>query len=361
MSKLVITKIDNVAKHIHTAIKKEQLPALETPIRSLSNVDFDKKNGYFRIMGKTKTRTLSATTIKTFAQTLRMMGLSKELIATEDTATKREAYYVSKNWGDARFKEQTESDSVMDDIEAMLAVNREQMGFIPGEHGGAVAGALTVVDTDFVTKKQIKIDCTKFGSGAYSIPSSVEHLKFDTKAEFILAIETQGAFERLNKHQYWKKSNCILIAMSGVPTRACRRFIRKLSDEKKLPVYVFTDGDPYGYGNIYRTLKVGSGNAAHINEFFCVPQATFIGVTPGDVERYNLPSHPLKDIDMKKIKDLLSNDPFFKEHKEWQQALKKMQKTKVRVEQQAFAAHGLNMVMDKYLPEKIAERKTWLP
>lgn len=361
MSKEVLTKIDNVAKHIYTAVTKQQLPALETPIRSLSNVDFDKKQGYFRIMGKTKTRTLSASTIKTFAQTLRMMGLSKELIATDDTATKREAYYVSKNWGDARFKEQPESDSVMDDIEAMLAVNREQMGFIPGEHGGAVAGELTVVDTDFVSKKQIKIDCTQFGSGAYSIPSSVEHLKFETKAKFILAIETQGAFERLNKHQYWKKAECILIAMSGVPTRACRRFIRKLSDDKNLPVYVFTDGDPYGYGNIYRTLKVGSGNAAHINEFFCVPQATFIGVTPDDIEQYNLPTHPLKDIDLKKIKDLLGNDPFFKDHKEWQRALKKMAKTKVRVEQQAFAAHGLNMVMDKYLPEKIKDQETWLP
>lgn len=361
MSKEVITKINNIAKHIFTAVSNEQLPALETPVRSLSNVDFDKKEGYFRISGKTKTRTMSASTIKTFAQTLRMMGLSKELIDTEDTATKREAYYVSKNWGDARFNEQTESDSVMDDIEAMLTVNREQMGFIPGEHGGAVAGELTVVDTDFVTKKEIKINCTQFGSGAYSIPSSVEHLAFETTAKFILAIETQGAFERLNKHQYWKKANCILIAMSGVPTRACRRFIRKLSDDKNLPVYVFTDGDPYGYGNIYRTLKVGSGNAAHINEFFCVPKATFIGVTPTDVETYNLPTHPLKEIDLKKIKDLLSNDPFFKEHPDWVKALKKMNKNKVRVEQQAFAAHGLNMVMDKYLPEKIANKKTWLP
>lgn len=361
MSKEVITKINNIAKHIFTAVSNEQLPALETPVRSLSNVDFDKKEGYFRISGKTKTRTMSASTIKTFAQTLRMMGLSKELIDTEDTATKREAYYVSKNWGDARFNEQTESDSVMDDIEAMLTVNREQMGFIPGEHGGAVAGELTVVDTDFVTKKEIKINCTQFGSGAYSIPSSVEHLAFETTAKFILAIETQGAFERLNKHQYWKKANCILIAMSGVPTRACRRFIRKLSDDKNLPVYVFTDGDPYGYGNIYRTLKVGSGNAAHINEFFCVPKATFIGVTPTDVDTYNLPTHPLKEIDLKKIKDLLSNDPFFKEHPDWVKALKKMNKHKVRVEQQAFAAHGLNMVMDKYLPEKIANKKTWLP
>src|SRR6266852_131156 len=28
-----------------------------------------------------------------------------------------------------------------------------------------------------------------------------------------------------------------------------------------------------GFANIYRTLKAGSGNAAHINQFYCVPRA----------------------------------------------------------------------------------------
>ena len=48
---------------------------------------------------------------------------------------------------------------------------------------------------------------------AYSIPITVEHLKFETKAKFILAIETAGMFERLNKHGYWKKANCIIISI----------------------------------------------------------------------------------------------------------------------------------------------------
>ena len=139
------------------------------------------------------------------------MALSKELVEKNDIATKREAYYVSKNWGEARFTTQPESDTVMDDVEAMLMVNREQMGFIPEEKGGDVAGKLIVVDKDSDTGEQIKIDCTKMGSGAYSIPSSVEDLKFETKAKFILAIETAGMFQRLVKHNYWTKADCILI------------------------------------------------------------------------------------------------------------------------------------------------------
>ena len=360
--KMSVTKqIKEIAESVYKSILKGKQPTIESPIRALSNVKYNEKLGYFELIGNKKVRNLTVGTVKTFAQSLRMMTLSKELVEKNDIATKREAYYISKNWGESRFKEQPESDTVMDDIEATLMVNREQMGFIPEEKGGDVAGKLIVVDKDQETKKELKIDWTKMGSGAYSIPSSVEELKFETKAKFILAIETAGMFQRLVKYNYWKKANCILISMGGVPTRACRRFIRRLSDAKKLPVYVFTDGDPYGFGSIYRTLKVGSGNAAHINKYFCVPSAKFIGITPQDIIDYKLPSHPLKDVDLKKIKDLIKNDPFIKHYKPGQKALQQMAKMKVRCEQQSLAKHGLNYVISDYLPEKIKNQKTWLP
>lgn len=361
----VIKGIKDIAESIYKKIKKVEQPSISSPLRSLQNVRYDPKEGYFELDGKFKERTLTVSSVRTFAQTLKMMALSKELVKNDDIATKREAYYVSKNWGDARFHEQPESDTVMDDIEAMLMVNREQIGFIPEEKGGDIAGQLIVIDKDSETGKEVRIDCTKMGSGAYSIPSSVESLKFETKAKFVLAIETAGMFQRLVKHNYWKKNECILISLGGVPTRACRRFIRRLSDDLKLPVYVFTDGDPYGYANIYRTLKVGSGNAAHINKFFCVPRAKFLGVTPQDIIDYKLPTHPLKEVDIKRLKDAIKNDPFIKTHKQWINALDLMAKIKSRAEQQALAAWGLNYVIDKYLPDKIKDiekdGKTWLP
>ncbi|MCH8003344.1 MAG: DNA topoisomerase IV subunit A [Nanoarchaeota archaeon] len=357
----VVAQINDVATDIYKNILSKKQPQLVTPLRSLSNVKYDSKDGFFELLGKMKERTLTASTIKTFAQTLRMMAHAKNIIREDDITTKREMYYISKNWAEAAFKEQPESDTVMDDLEAMIGVNREQLGFIPEEKGGEIAGKLIVIDKDPDTGKEIKIDCTKFGSGAYSIPTSVEHLKFETSAKFILAIETAGMFQRLVKHNYWKKANCILISMGGVPTRALRRFIRRLSDAKKLPVYVFTDGDMYGYANIYRTLKVGSGNAAHINEYFCVPQAKFLGVTPQDIIDYKLPTHPLKDVDIKRGKDALKNDPFIRHHKEWRKALEQMNKMKVRSEQQALAKWGLNYVIEKYLPQKLKNPKSWLP
>lgn len=359
---LVLNKIESIAKEdVYERIKTKNLPELHMPLRALANVKYDPKEGFFELVGKIKERTLTASTIKTFAQTLRMMAHAKSIVESDDITTKREMYYISKNWAEAAFSEQPESDTTMDDVEAMMMVNREQLGFIPEEKGGEVAGKLTVIDRDPETREQIDIDCTKFGTGAYSIPISAEHLKFDTKAKFIIAIETAGMFQRLVKHKYWQKADCILISMGGVPTRACRRFIRRLGDEKKLPVYVFTDGDPYAYFNIYRTLKVGSGNAAHINEFFCVPEAKFLGVTPQDIIDYKLPSHPLKDIDIKRGKDAIKNDPFVRHYKEWQKAITQMIDMKVRAEQQALAKWGLNYVIEKYLPDKLKKTDTWLP
>jgi DNA topoisomerase-6 subunit A len=358
-----IAEISGTAKRVHQQIMKRARPDLSLPVRSLSNVSYDRKRGYFEIGRQKKVRTLSVNTVKTFAQTLRMMALSKELVENNDFATKREAYYISKNWDDAKFDEQTESDATMDDIEALFstsAINREQLRFYPEEHGGSVSGPLTVVDRDS-TGQVSEIDCANFGSGAYSIPSSVEELEFATSAKFVLMIETAGMFQRLQSHRFWETANCILVSMGGVPTRAVRRFVRRLADEERLPVYCFVDCDPYGIANIYRTLKVGSGSSAHINKFFCVPGARFLGVTPQDIVDYELPTHPLKEVDVKRARDALKNDPFFKSQPRWGKALQQLIQMGVRAEQQALAMWGLNYVIDEYLPAKLENTSQFLP
>jgi DNA topoisomerase-6 subunit A len=362
--RLTVKLIHDTAQEVHQHILRRAKPDLEFPVRSLGNVSYSRKKGYFEIGKQKKTRTLTVNTVKSFAQTLRMMGLSKELVEANDFATKRDAYYQSKNWEAAKFDEQSESDTVMDDIEAMFSVNqisREQLRFVPDEHGGAVAGRLVVLDPDRETGVVERIDCTRFGSGAYTIPSSVEQLSFETDAKFVLAIETGGIFQRLQSHKFWQSADCILVSLAGVPARATRRFIRKLSDECHLPVYAFVDCDPYGISNIYRTLKVGSGNAAHLSQFFCVPQARFLGVTPQDIVDYRLPTHPLQEVDIKRAKDALKNDPFFKAHEVWRKAIEQLLKMGVRAEQQALAKWGLNYVIEEYLPAKLANTKAFLP
>lgn len=358
--------IDGIAGHVREAIDRGEVPTIEILVRSLSNVSYDPQKGYLELGDSHKTRTLSANTVRSFAQTLRLMATSREMVQSDDFATKREAYYVSKNWGDCRFDDQPESDAIMDDIEALASrhgLSREQLRFYADSHGGSVAGELTVIDTHSETGRTIEVDCRNLGSGAYSIPHSVEHLVLRTTAKFLLAIETGGMFQRLNHHRFWQTANCILVEMGGVPTRATRRFIRRLTDDKDLPVFCFVDCDPYGFANIYRTLKAGSGNAAHINQFYSVPRARFLGITPRDIVDYGLEdaTHPLTKTDIKRAHDAIKNDPFFTTNPEWIAAIEQLLSMGVRAEQQALAKWGLNYVIDEYLPRKLADQTSFLP
>ena len=366
LDKITVNGIDQTAQDVYQKINKGDKPRMLFPVRSLANVSYDKRVGHFKLGRSRKERSLSVNTVKSFAQTLKLMSFSKEMVSDDDHATKREAYYVSKNWGEAKFKEQPESDACMDDIEAMFSldgVSREQLRFVPEDHGGRVAGNLIVIDHDPETYEPARVDCAATGTSAWSIPNSVEHLRFETKAKFVLVIETGGMWLRLHQHRFWRSANCIIIEMGGVPTRATRRFTRKLSDDIKIPVYAFVDCDPYGISNIYRTLKVGSGNAAHLNQFFCVPKAHYLGVTPQDIIDFQLEdaTHPLADVDTKRAKDALKNDPFFKAHPPWQKAINQLLKMGVRAEQQALAKWGLNFVIEEYLPKKLRQPSKFLP
>jgi len=58
-------------------------------------------------------------------------------------------------------------------------------------------------------------------------------------ADFIVAIETGGMFDRLVENGFDTDSRAILIHLKGQPARSTRRFIKRLNEEKKLPVLVF--------------------------------------------------------------------------------------------------------------------------
>jgi DNA topoisomerase-6 subunit A len=66
-------------------------------------------------------------------------------------------------------------------------------------------------------------------------------------------------------------------------------------------------------------------------------------------------------VDIKRARDALKNDPFFKSHKPWQKAMAELLEMGVRAEQQALAKWGLNYVIEEYLPRKLANPAQFLP
>ena len=103
-----IALIEKVAAEVRASIEGGRLPDINLPVRSLDNVTYDEAKGYFELGDARKVRSLTVTTARSFAQTLRLMATSRAMVEHDDFATKREVYYISKNWGDCRFDEQAE-------------------------------------------------------------------------------------------------------------------------------------------------------------------------------------------------------------------------------------------------------------
>ena len=170
-------------------------------------------------------------------------------------------------------------------------------------------------------------------------------------------MEKATIWDRMNEDKTWKKLNCIIIASQGQATRGIRRLLQRLSREHNLPVYVLTDGDIWGV-YIYSAIKFGSITLAHASSKLALPEAKFMGLTMDDIERYELKRHLIKfkDVDIVRLNQI-KNYEWFKNSKQWTEELAKMEKLGAKVELDAFTAKGLSFMTERYLPEKLKEKK----
>lgn len=89
------------------------------------------------------------------------------------------------------------------------------------------------------------ISCTV--PGGVQIPQIVSNvISISAKANFVLVIEKDAAFQRLLAEDCPRALNCILVTGKGYPDVATRMLVKMLSDKLDLPVYVFVDADPFG-------------------------------------------------------------------------------------------------------------------
>ena len=108
-------------------------------------------------------------------------------------------------------------------------------------------------------------------------------------------------------------------------------------------MFFYGDLDAYTLQNIFRTLKAGSAASLIRNSDFSAPDVKFLGVLPEDVTKYDLNYYSVNERDavenrsLKKAKDALENDPFFRDKKNSKLAdiLHWLVKEKKRCEQQA--------------------------
>ncbi|MET1160754.1 MAG: DNA topoisomerase IV subunit A [Thermoprotei archaeon] len=405
-------KFAEVAK----AIIEGRKPTLILPKRVLSNTIYDEKNKLLLLGPEMQRRSfLDVNEARKFMQTLLMASIIYEALVNDEYPTIRDLYYRGKHTITYRdpsgklhhentWDEQRESDSVIRDLEVYLGLLREEL-LILSKEKGKVVGNLVIKSGDD------KIDLSKMGHGAYAIEPTPDLIEFiDVDAEYVLVVEKDAVFQQLHRYGFWKKHKAILVTSAGQPDRATRRFVRRLNEELKLPVYILTDSDPYGY-YIYSVFKIGSITLSYESERLATPSAKFIGVMMTDIygdepfrkihdklsleeipksrfeklpkkkpylseserrnyvikakvkdiERaielvgYHVAEACLEDKNIKakiRKKEGLMGYPWF-HTPEWIRELCIFFKTLSKLEIEAMASKGLKFLADKYIPEKI--------
>jgi len=351
-------KLKNLGEDVLKDINASKNPDVDIPIRSLSNVIYDEKTKQLTLGDKVSKRYLfNVAHAKLFMRTMLVAAFCKELQDQNIHTSLRDLFYALKrtlpNSEENTFDEQRESDPIVVDLEVMLDVLREQL-HLNADVRGRVVGNVVVKD------RGDTINWAKLGSGGWAIPSNVENIQIKrANAKYILVIEKNAAFERLHEDKFWQKQKCIIVTTQGQAARGPRRIIQRLSTKYKLPVYVFTDADSYGW-YIYSVIKYGSISLAHISERLGCPNAKFLGLTISDIDEFGLKDFTIKarDVDIKRAKEMLKYDWF--KHKAWQKELKLMIQRKIKAELEALSGRGLKFMTEVYLPRKI-KKKEFLP
>ncbi len=357
----VLRKLEEYGKRVLENIAQGKNPYFDIPMRGLSNVYFDEKKRVIRMGDKLSRRYfLNVAHARKFMQTLLIMAYVKRLVSESKHASLREAYYANKHTipgtKENTFEDQRESDPIIEDLERMLGVLREEM-HLTADRRGYIYGDIVIRDGED------EFNTSKLGRGGWAVPGTVEHLQFPKiNVDYVLVVETAAMADRLIEEKFAQKENALIVATQGQASRGVRRLIHRLHYEEGLPIIVFTDGDPYGW-YIYSTIKQGSINLAYLSDKLATPEAKFVGMTMDDIKRYGLENvtEKLKGIppnkkggptgDYKRIIEEMDY-PWFK-NKEWQRQFKMALKMGVRIEQQALANKSLEFVAKEYLPEKI--------
>jgi len=363
--KEIIARLEKLGKLVATQLLKGNPPYIEIPVRSLKNTIWDDKRKILRLgPAKARREYLDVKSAKRFMQTLLMLSLIIMARREGDYPTIRDLYYMGKHTityvdvDGRRKKEETwddqrESNSVIEDIEVATGILREEMGIMHDAKGKIVGNIV-------VRSKGYLIDCSKMGSGAYAIPPNPDRLEIvKVEANYVLVVEKDAIFERLNEEEFWKRENCLLVTGKGQPDRSTRRMVRRLWEEFGLPVYVLTDADPYGW-YIYSVFRSGSISLSYESEKLACPEARFIGVTTTDIDRYKIPRNYIiaaTDRDLKRATELMKY-PWFQSDS-WQKELKLFLKRKEKIEIEALSGHGFKFLSHTYIPEKI-EKKLWI-
>jgi len=346
-------RLIDLAADFYDQFAAGEVPAMEIPTRTKSNIEYDESSGVWVYGDRQSTR--SANSVRGARKLLKAIytiDFLADQLDADRSSTLRELYYLSESWDneEAQFADQSESNQLIEDLEIVSEVTREDFHMRPEESGAKVMGPLRLREQ--TNRGDREIHCQDdVGQGGYQIPNNPDTIEFlDHDAEFVLCVETGGMRDRLVENWFDESFDTIVVHLGGQPARATRRLIKRLHDELDLPVVVFTDGDPWSY-RIYGSVAYGSIKSAHLSDHLATPEAQFIGIQPEDIVEYDLPTDALGDSDVNALESELEDPRFQTDY--WREQIELQLDIGKKAEQQSLAARGLDFVTDTYLPERL--------
>jgi DNA topoisomerase-6 subunit A len=356
-------------------LERAKRPSLKATKCSLDNSHYNSKIGYLTPGSKKVQSELNATSVKKISRAFFMLEILLRNVEISNINTKRELYYVAKGLikHESRlrpldFQDQDESDSVIDFICEMIEAYREELNCVADDRGGQTYSKQLIVNETELDGNVATVDLSTLGTAPYQPRNRPQNLILTAKTpiDFGIIIESQGTANTLVANGFTKRHNCIVVGAQGVPSNAVRAWVRRIQDQLKIPLYFFGDLDAYTLQNIYRTLKAGSASSLIRNADYCAPEVRFLGVLPKDIAKYDLVDYPVRENDpqearsLKKAKDALANDPFFRDRKnaDLKDILEWLVKNKRRCEQQSYISVNPRdpQGMEKIIIDKIKKK-----
>ncbi len=133
-----------LADSLYGQFQQGVVPHISLPSRTKGNIEFSTKDDVW-IYGDQETMR-SVKTVRGAKTLLKTVHLTELLIdehlKNNRGSTLREIYYISENWDIAKFHEQAESDRLIEDLEIVTDLHREDFHVRPEEDGAAVFGPL---------------------------------------------------------------------------------------------------------------------------------------------------------------------------------------------------------------------------
>lgn len=242
--KQALQALYGISENIYNQLDQGQIPHMSIPLRTKGNIRFDTRKSvwkYGRLTGVRSAKKMNGA--KMLLRTLYVLDLIRDMVETGKSSTLREMYYISEGWEEGKFQDQNESNLLAEDLEIVTGALREDFKLRPEESGASIIGNITVEEINRRGQPK-RFNCREdVGDAGYTIPYNVERGKLkllEADADFVLAAETGGMFDRLVENRFDEDSRALLVHLKGQPARSTRRLIKRINDELKLPVVTFS-------------------------------------------------------------------------------------------------------------------------